>query len=302
MLGLAINSSVVIEHEEAGTGPILCVEVVVGLRALAPVVLVGHEENSIISINVAGFLFECFGPQVARIRPVSDVILTGPWVLHLDESSAVRKHDVAEDVVGVALDKSIVVLYIIVASWGSSHEDVTLVGVLSKLSPVSGPGLLVVFMPGDVLWVVAHCAGGSSGVSTNDMLVVSMVLRESFLHNRHPEGTCITSVCVYSEASEVGVTHVVKGEIVVDDDGVGHAEGVEVDSVDAIGADLIRAVEEHFFDRAWDLCHSGARGKEPAVAKSSLLDIVGVNSIGTEKGVVGEGIAGSFPLDFVSLS
>ena len=302
MLGLLITNTVVIEHEEAGLGPTLCVKVVVGLRELIPEVIEGHEESSIISINVAGFLFGCFGPQVARIRPVPVELLTSPWVLHMDESSAVRKHDVAEDVVGVALDKAIRVHISIAASWGSSHEDVALVGVFRKLSPVSGLRFVVGRMIGDVLGVVAHCAGGSSGVSTNDMLVVSMVLRESFLHNRHPEGTCITSVCVFSEASEVGVTHVVKGEIVVDDDGVGHAEGVEVDSVDAIGADLIRAVEEHFFDRAWDLCHSGARGKEPAVAKSSLLDIVGVNSIGTEKGVVGEGIAGSFPLDFVSLS
>ena len=300
MLGLGITNTVVIEHEEAGTGPILCVKVVVGLRELFPVVIVGHEESSIISINVASFLFGCIGPQVARIRPVPDEPLISPWVLHMDESSAVRKHDVAEHVVGVALDNAIRVRISIATCWGSRHEDVALVGVFRKLSPVSGLRFVVGRMISDVLGVVAHCAGGSSGVSTFDMLVVSMVLGKGLLNDGNPEGTFITSILVITKTSEVGVAVGVKGEEVVDDDGVGHAESVEVYSVDAVGADRIRAVEEHFLDRAWDLCHGSARGEEPAVAKRSLLDIVGLNSIGTEEGVVGEGLAGSSPGDIAS--
>lgn len=283
MLGLGITNTVVIEHEEAGTGPILCVKVVVGLRELFPVVIVGHEESSIISINVASFLFGCIGPQVARIRPVPDEPLISPWVLHMDESSAVRKHDVAEHVVGVALDNAIRVRISIATCWGSRHEDVALVGVFRKLSPVSGLRFVVGRMISDVLGVVAHCAGGSSGVSTFDMLVVSMVLGKGLLNDGNPEGTFITSILVITKTSEVGVAVGVKGEEVVDDDGVGHAESVEVYSVDAVGTDGVIRVEENFLHAAWNLSENRSARHEPAVADGALADIFVSDASGAEE-------------------
>ena len=98
-------------------------------------------------------------------------------------------------------------------------------------------------------------------MSTINVQVVSMILGKSLLNNGHPEGACITSGLAFTEASTKGIAFFREWKVVVDDDGVGHPKGVEVDSIDAVGADLILAVQEHLFDSAWDLRHSSTGGE-----------------------------------------
>lgn len=142
-------------------------------------------------------------------------------------------------------------------------------------------------MVSDIHWGVAHGADGSSDVSTNDVLVVTVVLGESLLNDGDPEGSSLTSDGVFTESGEVSVSVLVQGEEVIDNDSDGHAESIEVDGVDSVSVDII--VEEHLLDGAWDLSHSGGGGKEPTVTELTLLDVVRVDTVGSEQASAGEG-------------
>lgn len=128
------------------------------------------------------------------------------------------------------------------------------------------------------------------------MLVVSLVLCVSLLKDGDPEGAVVVSNHVVCDSSVAELARAVQWHLVVDNDSVGKAERLEVDSVDAIGTNLILAVQENRFDLAWDLGHGGACSKEPTVAKATLVDVIEVDSILTVKGVFGVQFAESAPI------
>jgi len=76
-------------------------------------------------------------------------------------------------------------------------------------------------------------------------------------------------------------------------------ESVEVDSVDACSIQLRLLVQEHSLDAAGVFSKSGCSCKEPAVAKLALFEVVGADTVGAPKVVVGisEQILGSPPLE-----
>ena len=92
VLGLTIGiSRLVIEHEEAGLVPVLHIEAELGVCRILPVVVEGHEENSIVPLNKASIFPGTFHavPKGARIGPVSKVLFFAPRILHLDQLGAI---------------------------------------------------------------------------------------------------------------------------------------------------------------------------------------------------------------------
>lgn len=178
----------------------------------------------------------------------------------------------------------------------------TLSLVLGNLAPeilLADSTLLSVVV--DVERSIAHGAGSDSCVAADDVLVVTVILGEGFLDDGNPEGTFIALFSPITEASEEGIALAVQRKVVINDDGVRNTESEEVHSVDAVWAKLVCIVEEHFLNSAWDLCHCGAGRQEPAVAESSLLNVIGVHTIGTKKGMVREGVLGPGPSDLAGL-
>jgi len=115
------------------------------------------------------------------------------------------------------------------------------------------------------------------------VLVVALVLGKGFLKKRNPNGV------VRAEACEQGLNALagfLEGKIVVNDHGVRYSEGVEVESVDAVGAKLV-AAQEKFLDKGRCLGKSSGCGEEPAVSKGTLSDVVRVDSLSTKECVVG---------------
>lgn len=86
-------------------------------------------------------------------------------------------------------------------------------------------------------------AHSPAGVSTNNILVVTLVLGEGLLENGNPERA------VGAELGEDGSTAVNNGEEVVDDHGVRNTKSVEVDSVDTVfGEIVVYGVQEEFLN------------------------------------------------------
>ena len=76
-----------------------------------------------------------------------------------------------------------------------------------------------------------------------------------------------------------------------------NTKGVEVDTVDTVLGKLVVGVEEELLDALWVLGKGGGASEEPAVAKGTLLDIGGLDTVGTVKGMVGEEVLCSLPGD-----
>ena len=107
-----------------------------------------------------------------------------------------------------------------------------------------------------VLVVVHHIVAGRARerpqrgdrLPALDVLVVSVVLRERLLEECGPERFVFADV---REPGSVGaVLPLVQRQVVVDDDRVGDAERVQIDTVDAGLVEGVVRVEEHFLDGA----------------------------------------------------
>ena len=78
-------------------------------------------------------------------------------------------------------------------------------------------------------------------VTADDVLVVAVVLGEGFLEDGSPDCS------IRANAGVLGLAICVKGQVIIDDDCVRDAEGVEVDSVDTHRVDFVHIVEEDLF-------------------------------------------------------
>ena len=81
-------------------------------------------------------------------------------------------------------------------------------------------------------------------VTANDVLVVAVVLGKGFLEDGSPDCS------IRANAGILGLAISIQGQVIIDDDCVRDAEGVEVDTVDTHWADFIHVVEENPFHAA----------------------------------------------------
>jgi hypothetical protein len=134
------------------------------------------------------------------------------------------------------------------------------------------------------VWGAGEGAHSPGGISGWDVLVVALVFCKGFLKNRDPEGG------VRADACKQGFWFTIvfpEGKQVVNNHGVRYSEGVEVDTVDAVGAKLVDVVQEKILDAARCLGKSSACGEEPAVSNGTLFDVVNVDTIRAKERVVG---------------
>ena len=147
-----------------------------------------------------------------------------------------------------------------------------------------------------VIWSVAQSLRSNSGVTADNMSVVAMVLGECLLENGSP---CRAVRAKLRENSVVSSIPLFGWNEVIHNDGVRDTKSVEVDSIDAVGAQLAIIFDEEILDAAW-LLREGSNGrKEPAVADSSLTDIVRLDAIRSEERASSEEISNSGPLKSV---
>ena len=196
----------------------------------------------------------------------------------------------AEDSIGVTLDEAIVILVSIVGT-RSVHLN-KFFTLIARLEFGEEKILCVVYVVKRVIWSVAQSLSSDSGVTADNMSVVAVVLGECLLKNWSP------GRAVWAKLRENGVV----GSIplfgwneVIHNDSVRNTKSVEVDSIDAVGTQLTIVFEEDILDAAWLLREGSDGRKEPAVANSSLTDIVRLDAIRSEERATSEEVTNSVP-------
>ena len=137
-----------------------------------------------------------------------------------------------------------------------------------------------------VILGVERCSSeGSDGIvgaTTDDVLVVSVVLGEGLLDDGTPEALILRD---FGKEGSPATSPLLKRQVVIDDDRVGQTEGEEVHSVDTVGTELGVRVDENLLHAAWNFSENGSSRDEPAVADITLKHIFVVDAIGAEKSV-----------------
>ena len=259
------------------------------LESLEEVVNV-HEEDTIVSGSLAGGSGVLLSPSGVVITPRSNIsfsCLPSPRVSDLTKSGSIRKSDSSEksvlmvvgetEIVQVRISQTLSVL-------GQVHHGVLTVVLDDKLPDIFGSLTLE-----SVLVSVGSTNEGldsGTSISRNEGLVVSVVLGESLLEDRLPHRSIVSDVGI------LGVVPLaVSGEELVDNDGSGDTERVELQGVDT---SLVEVVDlEHVVDSLGNLSNSRGSSVEPAVANRSLVNIVRVDTIVSPDGV------GSLEPDFL---
>ena len=218
------------------------------------------------------------------------VLLTRPWIAHLDELIIICGFKDAKDGVRMTIDQAIFILISVVGTLGVHLNEVVFRVMFTKLNPDFILG--EVLMSETLVGTAAQGASSPSRVSTDCVGVVSVELAEGLLQNRSPEGL------IGAHLREDGVKVTVpffEGQEIVDNDRVRDSERVEVHSVDAPGAHLI--VHEDSLNAARDLREGRDGGQEPAVADRALADIRRSHTVGSEERVAVELLSSAVPLE-----
>ena len=123
---------------------------------------------------------------------------------------------------------------------------------------------------------------GIVGASTDDVLVVSVVLGEGLLDDGTPEALILRDC---GKEGVPAISPLSKRQVVIDDDRVRQTEGEEVHSVDTVATDLVVRVDENLLHAAWNFSENGGTRDEPAVADKALTHVFVLDASGTEKSV-----------------
>jgi len=148
-------------------------------------------------------------------------------------------------------------------------------------------------VPFSLVGTTEHGLDSSAGPASFDVNVVSVVLCKSLFEDCTPDGAVSADVGVFCPISTVVVLH--QRQVVVNDDCVGHAESVKVDSVDSLTVQRTHIIEEDLLHAAWHFGDTGGCGEEPAVAENTLSNVIRRNSI-AKKTLCREGSFGSLPV------
>lgn len=161
----------------------------------------------------------------------------------------------------------------------------------NKLGPeVVGGGFVVKV---DFVGGAGHGLDGDIGSTALDMGVVAVVLGEGLLDDGDPHGA--VSAEVREQGAIVTVPKLAHGQPVIDNDGVGDAESVEVDAVGTLTVELSVGVEEDLLHAARPLSNGRAGREEPAVAEGALDDVISADAIAEESLARGFEINGTLP-------
>lgn len=282
----------VVEHEEVIVSPALVVVVGCALRELCDEVVNVHVEDTIFSVlDEADLSFELGSPQRGFVAPVAVVVLPAVRVPDFAQPDAVGEHVGTDEGEGVTLNEATCARRLIGAGRGAASHDVVVGVVSNKLGPEVVGGDFVVKV--DVVGGAGHGLDGDIGSTALDMGVVAVVLGEGLLDDGDPHGA--VSAEVREQGAIVTVPKLAHGQPVIDNDGVGDAESVEVDAVGTLRVELSVGVEEDLLHAAGPLSNGRAGREEPAVAEGALDDVISADAIAEESLARGSEINGTLP-------
>ena len=267
----------IVKHEEVVVMPVGVVVVDPEHVTLLVHVTDGDVEVAIFHVLLqVHLLLEFGGPLGAVVAPVALEAFFAPGVAHLDEPIASAESLHADNSVGMAVREAILMLHIVVAFTRSACLNDGIFGIsFDKLVPEIFHREIysIDLFPG----ATKYGAGSIGGVTTLNTVVGTPVLGEGLLEDRAPHGVVITIL------GKVGVA-IPGRDLVIDDNGVGDTERVEVDGVDTIVLAEITLIAEEDLLHAVSLLSDGRdSGHEPAVADRALDDIVERDTITEER-------------------
>ena len=127
-------------------------------------------------------------------------------------------------------------------------------------------------------------------VATCDVIVVAVILCESFFEDRTPNSSISSDLGVDGAAIVF-----IQRQVIVDYNCVRDTKGVEVHSIYTDRADLVHVVEEDLLHATRVLSDGRGGGHEPAVANRALANVCRPDTCRTEEGLALEGILSSLP-------
>ena len=134
--------------------------------------------------------------------------------------------------------------------------------------------------------------------TTNDVLVVPMILGKGFFHKRSPKSLIVTNVTEDSRISTIPCVFL-EWKIVINDLGVRNTQGIEMERINALIIDLCVLYDS--FESVWVLSKSCGGGQVPTISNRTLSNILGSNSLSSPKGVgIIENFAQSCPINLFS--
>lgn len=103
---------------------------------LSEVVLKLHEDEAVLLVvGRTDFISEPGGPEIALVTPSTMEAIFAPRVSHLDQFYAVAQSESTEDTVGVALNQTKFVRFLIIRSWSTSDDHIVLAVVMGQFCP-----------------------------------------------------------------------------------------------------------------------------------------------------------------------
>ena len=134
--------------------------------------------------------------------------------------------------------------------------------------------------------------------TTNDVLVVPMILGKGFFHKRSPKSLIVTNVTEDSRISTIPCVFL-EWKIVINDLGVRNTQGIEMERINALIIDLCVLYDS--FESVWVLSKSCGGGQVPTISNSTLSNITWADSLSPPKGVgIIENFAQSCPINLFS--
>ena len=175
----------------------------------------------------------------------------------------------------MAIDQARFVLLLVAFALGAASEDSIGLGIGVQNLPD------LFFLHGCVVMrledATKHSSDGHLRGSANNVAIVAPVLGESLLDERAPQRRVVAHAREHSAFLAVRVD--VNWQVVVNDDSVRDSESEEVEAVDAGLVQIVFLLQEDLLHAAWLLSNSRDGCEEPAVAKATLVDIIGADAI-----------------------
>ena len=193
-----------------------------------------HEEFAVITIDRANLFPRKVCPKRRFVRVFAVVCFFSPRISHLHKLEVLAflifklKH--AQDSVSMSLCESYLSLSLVISAHGATLNDVVIcVGGLKGFPKRFYANIFVIYLfPRGAV----ECSDSFRWATTNDVLVIAIVLGKGFLKDGAIDRFIMSSLSIQSLI--VAVSHFHKWEVVVDNHCMRDAEGVELYSVDAV--------------------------------------------------------------------
>jgi len=190
----------------------------------------GHVEETVVAAGHANLSSESISPERGFVGPVAMVGFSTVGVADVNESNTVGKLSATEDGVSMTHVEADGIGVLVATGGSASRHHVALFIEIDDVSPE-----FVILGRVELLHDHRRAIEDLDSMrraTAFNVLVVSVELSPGLLENHAPHGG--VSADVGEKSSNAAVPFGLERHVVVDNDGVGNSESVEVDAVDAI--------------------------------------------------------------------